>query len=175
MQTLRKAITFETAFGAYVADELIGEGGAGRVYGGRGTDNASVALKLLPQDKATSDQRRKFKNEIAFLAQTKHPNIVAVIDHGVAADGAVVGPFYVMQRHDRNPRERMAAGIKPEEVLPLSGQILDGVEAAHNEVEQVVISADACELRLGRIADIVRIEPCDYIFEKKLSTIGLAR
>jgi len=131
MQKLGKPISFETAFGTYSAEELIGEGGAGRVYGGRGTDKASVAIKVLPQDKATSDQRRRFKNEIAFLARTKHPNIVAVIDHGVAADGAVVGPFYVMQRHDRNLRERMAAGIKPEEVLPLFGQILDGVEAAH--------------------------------------------
>jgi serine/threonine protein kinase len=131
MQKLKKPILLETAFGSYSAEELIGEGGAGRVYGGRATDNALVAMKVLPQDKASTDQRRRFKNEIAFLARNKHPNIVAVMDHGVAADAAISGPFYVMRRYDRNLRERMAVGIKPEEVLPLFVQVLDGVEAAH--------------------------------------------
>jgi serine/threonine protein kinase len=131
MQKLGKPISFETMLGTYTADELIGEGGAGRVYGGRGGDNVSVAIKVLPKDKATNDQRRRFKNEFGFLARNKHPNIIAAMDYGVATEGAVVGPFYVMQRYDRNLRERMAAGIKPEEVLALFGQILDGVEAAH--------------------------------------------
>jgi hypothetical protein len=33
---LKKPISFETTFGTYVVDELLGEGGAGHVYGGLG-------------------------------------------------------------------------------------------------------------------------------------------
>jgi serine/threonine protein kinase len=75
---LKKQIRFETAFGMYVVEELLGEGGAGRVYGGVGIDGMPIALKILAADRATTDKRRRFKNEIAFLARNKHPGIVTV-------------------------------------------------------------------------------------------------
>jgi serine/threonine protein kinase len=128
---LTKPISFETAFGTYVVQELLGEGGAGRVYGGVGIDQAAIALKVLSEDRASTDKRRRFKNEIAFLARNKHPNIVTVVDHGVARGGEMVGPFYVMPRYDGNLRHLMRQGIAPDRVLSLFSQILDGVEAAH--------------------------------------------
>jgi hypothetical protein len=39
---LKTPISFETTFGTYVVDELLGEGGAGRVYGGLGIDEMPV-------------------------------------------------------------------------------------------------------------------------------------
>ena len=131
MTKLKKPISFETAFGTYVVDELLGEGGAGRVYGGVGIDETPIALKVLAQDRATADKRRRFKNEIAFLARNKHPNIVTVIDHGLASSGDVAGPFYVMRRYKCNLRQIMQGEFPPARVLPLFNQILDGVEAAH--------------------------------------------
>jgi serine/threonine protein kinase len=128
---LKKPISLETAFGIYVVDELLGEGGAGRVYGGVGIDETPIALKVLAQERATTDKRRRFKNEIGFLVRNKHPNIVAVIDHGIAHSGEIAGPFYVMQRYHSNLRYIMHDGISPTNVLVLFGQILDGVEAAH--------------------------------------------
>jgi serine/threonine protein kinase len=79
----------------------------------------------------TIDKRRRFKNEIAFLARNKHKNIVSVIDHGVATDKLISGPFYVMSKYHANLRHVMCAGLSPEQVLPLFAGILDGVEAAH--------------------------------------------
>ncbi len=38
MPLLRSPATFETTFGAYEPNESIGEGGAGRIYGGKGFD-----------------------------------------------------------------------------------------------------------------------------------------
>jgi len=131
MSKLKKAISFETAFGTYIVDELLGEGGAGRVFGGTGSDGAAIALKVLTKDRATEDKRRRFKNEIAFLAQNKHINIVTVNDHGVASGGEIVGPFYVMRRYDGSLRDLMRSGIASDNVLGLFFQILDGVEAAH--------------------------------------------
>lgn len=131
MSKLKKPVTFETTFGIYSVDEQLGEGGAGRVYGGVGADGTPVAVKVLAEDRASADKRRRFKNEIAFLARNKHRNIVTVIDHGVARGGAIEGPFYVMQRYQGSLRHLMQDRISPEKVLPLFSQILDGVEAAH--------------------------------------------
>jgi serine/threonine protein kinase len=92
---LKKPISFETTFGTYVVDELLGEGGAGRVYGGKDNDQSPIALKILAEDRATTDKRRRFKNEISFLSRNKHQNIVTVIDHGIAPGPEAKGPFYM--------------------------------------------------------------------------------
>jgi eukaryotic-like serine/threonine-protein kinase len=131
MTKLSQRVTLETAFGSYTLDELIGEGGAGRVFGGVGSDGSAVALKVLAAERASSDKKSRFKNEIAFLARNKHPNIVTVLDHGLANLPGIKGPFYVMRRYDGSLRQLITAGIKPDSVLPLFSQILDGVEAAH--------------------------------------------
>jgi eukaryotic-like serine/threonine-protein kinase len=131
LSKLRKPVTLETAFGTYTVDDLLGEGGAGRVYGGVSHDGAKVAVKVLSADRAASNKRSRFKNEIAFLARDRHPNIVSVTDHGVAKDGDIKGPFYVMRRYDCNLRDLMKLGGPSQDVLQLFGKILDGVEAAH--------------------------------------------
>jgi serine/threonine protein kinase len=131
MTKLKQRVPLVTAFESYVIDELIGEGGAGRVYGGVNSNGAPVAVKVLAADRASSDKKGRFKNEIAFLGRNTHANIVTVVDHGVATDGSIRGPFYVMQRYDGNLRDLMHAGVSPEAALPLFSQILDGVEAAH--------------------------------------------
>jgi Protein kinase domain len=131
MPKLNSAVTLETAFDSYVVDELIGEGGAGRVYGGIAPDRAPIAIKILAPERVSRDKRARFKNEIAFLARNKHANIVTVLDHGVANAGNLKGPFYVMRRYEGNLRDLMPSRISAEKVLPLFSQMLDGVEAAH--------------------------------------------
>ena len=63
---LKRPISLETAFGVYVISEQLGEGGAGRVYGGIAPEGAPIAIKVLASDKASADRRARFKNEIAF-------------------------------------------------------------------------------------------------------------
>jgi serine/threonine protein kinase len=128
MSKLKAAIILQTAFGEYTVDKQLGEGGAGRVYGGVDDTGARIAIKVLTQ--ASSDKKRRFKNEIAFLARNKHTNIVTVTDHGVASTGNIKGPFYVMRQYTGNLRELMRKSV-PGDVMKLFSQILDGVEAAH--------------------------------------------
>jgi serine/threonine protein kinase len=131
MSKLNKPLSFETTFGVYTVDELLGESGAGRVYGGVDAEYRAIALKVLAVDRSTAEKRRRFKNEIAFLLRNKHDNVVAVIDHGVLTDGKQSQPFYIMRRYSGSLRELMKKGIEINRVLPLFSQILDGVEAAH--------------------------------------------
>src|SRR5689334_14447432 len=105
MSKLKAPVNLQSAFGVYTLDELLGEGGAGRVYGGVDDTGELIAIKVLTQ--TSSDKKRRFKNEIAFLTRNKHPNIVTVTDHGLASNGSIKGPFYVMRRYNGNLRGLM--------------------------------------------------------------------
>lgn len=126
---LKKQIDLHTAFDDYILDCVLGEGGAGRVYGGRTAGGELVAVKVLTQ--AARDKRQRFKNEVGFLSRTRHPNLVAVTDYGLADVGKLKGPFYVMPQYASSLRTIMDGRVGPERVLSLFGQVLDGVEVAH--------------------------------------------
>ncbi|WP_207003580.1 serine/threonine-protein kinase [Trinickia mobilis] len=131
MATNAKEADFETTFARYTIERVLGEGGAGRVYLVRDDSGVAYALKLLHGQGVTADKRRRFKNEIGFLQSTKHENVVRVVDHGVQFTDKSSIPFYVMETYDESLRGLMQRGIATADVLPLFGQILDGVEAAH--------------------------------------------
>src|SRR3569832_2576689 len=77
---LNKTIKFDTTFGTYTALDILGEGGAGIVYGGADPDGAEIAIKMLASDRASGDKRKRFKNEISLLSRVKHKNIDNVLD-----------------------------------------------------------------------------------------------
>jgi serine/threonine protein kinase len=129
---LKSTLTVETAFGSYALDELIGEGGAGRVYAGHSLDGLPVAVKVLSSERVSRDKKVRFRKEIAFLSRNTHQHIVTVTDYGVATDPKLSGSFYVMKRYDTNLRSLMTAGIPASDIIRLFVlEILDGVEAAH--------------------------------------------
>ena len=131
MGRLKSPVNVETAFGSYTLTELIGEGGAGRVFGGQSSDGQAIAVKILSSERASRDKKARFKREIAFLSRNTHPNIVTVTDFGVASNPGFAGSFYVMKRYDTNLRDVMSAKIPTAKALDLFLKILDGVEAAH--------------------------------------------
>jgi serine/threonine protein kinase len=121
-------LEFETTFGSYSATEVLGEGGAGRVYAGQSDDGRDVAIKVLTQ--TTGDKRKRFSNEIAFLSKGVSPRLVTVIDHGLLNTPRLRGPFYVMPRYASSLRA-VIGKVRPEDAFALFQQLLDGVEAAH--------------------------------------------
>src|SRR6266851_1510666 len=126
MAKLKKPVTLETIFGAYVLDEHIGGGGAGTVYGVSDSANAPIVVKVLSKESLSTEKRRRFKNEIAFLAKCPHPNVVQIVDHGVSTDTAIPGPFYVMKRYTSSLRN-VLQGLPPQNVLPIYLQLLNGI------------------------------------------------
>jgi serine/threonine protein kinase len=119
---------FRTTFDSYKQIRSLGSGGAGTVFEVVDGEGTHKALKLLDPEKATGDRLKRFKNEVQFCLKSSHKNIIRVLDHGLSDSGA---PFYVMPMFPGTLRELLKSNIPPQDVLPLYGAILDGVEAAH--------------------------------------------
>src|SRR6185503_20339855 len=120
-----------TRFGAYEVVSLIGSGGMGEVYRARDLNlKRDVALKVLPAA-FVSDAGRlaRFQREAEVLASLNHPNIAQIygIDRG---DGGVALAMELVEGMTLG--DRIALGPIPvEETLPIAGQIVDALEAAH--------------------------------------------
>ena len=106
---MAKALSiFETAFDTYSYVRVIGEGGAGRVFEVRTTSNQSLALKCLRPEVASTDKRKRFKNEIDFCSKNRHPNIVQVLDCGIVQWEGKTTLFYVMPKYPETLRDRIS-------------------------------------------------------------------
>ena len=126
-----KQIEFVTTFSKFVSTRLLGEGGSGYVYEVKDENEQKFAVKLLKKQGVTTDKRKRFKNEIVFCQRSSHPNIISVIDSGIFFDDGVAVPFYVMPFYDFSLRNLISTGIKPEVIIRLFSQLLDGADAAH--------------------------------------------
>jgi serine/threonine-protein kinase len=112
-------------------DAKLGEGGMGVVY--KATDEQLrrvVALKVLPENFAENDERRRrFLREARSLAAVSHPNIATVYD--VGDDG---GRAYIVMElvAGESLRQRLARGpLEVDEALRIAGHILRGLGRAH--------------------------------------------
>ncbi|MFO7957845.1 MAG: serine/threonine-protein kinase [Candidatus Brocadiia bacterium] len=113
--------------------DLLGRGGAGRVYEARNLrTEARVALKLLefqPLEPAAHSFER-LQREARAASSVAHPNIVPVLDLGVA-EGV---PFIEMELiHGRSLRERVERQGPPpaRETCRLCMEALAGLRAVH--------------------------------------------
>jgi eukaryotic-like serine/threonine-protein kinase len=72
----------------YEIGPLLGRGGMGTVYRARRkSDGAVVALKLMrPEVVVDGHSREAFAREIEVTASLRHPNVVALYDHGIEGD-----------------------------------------------------------------------------------------
>ena len=98
--------------------ELLGRGGMGEVWLARQQSlGRTVAVKLLPPRLAKDPEFvTRFEKEATALAALNHPNIIQIIDRGVAGEHY----YFVMEYVEgRSLREAMSAGLTPERGLKL--------------------------------------------------------
>jgi Tol biopolymer transport system component len=119
--------------GPYRIDAFLGAGGMGEVYSATDIRLArSVAVKLLPRQFVRDDQAlTRFRREARAASALNHPHICTLHDIG-EREGQ---PFLVMELLEgQSLKERLASGPLPvAEVLALSVQIADALEAAHSK------------------------------------------
>ncbi len=71
--------------GRYTVERELGHGGMATVYLARDPSGAPVALKLLNPELASTVGADRFRREIRVAARLEHPNILGVLDSGVAS------------------------------------------------------------------------------------------
>src|SRR5262245_51926650 len=119
--------------GPYEVTAQIGVGGMGEVW--RATDTnlgRQVAIKVLP-DAVAQDRERlaRFEHEAKTLAALSHPNIAII--HGLEKSQSTNA--LVMEFVDGPTlADRIARGPLPlDDALPISRQIADALETAHEQ------------------------------------------
>ena len=125
---LKNGSILKNAFDTYTVRGQKGAGGSGVVYEAVDSEGSPFAIKILDPKKTNTIRLKRFKNEVDFCSRNTHKNIIRVLGTGVTESGET---FYVMPLYSATLREIILKGIKPDVVLPLFSQILDGVEAAH--------------------------------------------
>src|SRR5579883_1289416 len=98
METLQAFPDPGTVVDHYELTEILGEGGAGRVYAARHITikKRGAAIKVLsPTAAAQPKLVKRFLREADAVNQIKHPAIVQIFDNGTLPNGL---PYLVMER-----------------------------------------------------------------------------
>ncbi len=119
---------YKTAFDTYTVVRQIASGGSSTVFLVTASDAQNLALKLLDRSSTPRQKLKRFQNEIQFCLRPGSEHIVQVLDYGQASDGSL---FYVMPYYASTLRDLIRKRLPQNELLPLYGQVLDAVEAAH--------------------------------------------
>ncbi|MFP2957531.1 serine/threonine-protein kinase [Myxococcus sp. 1LA] len=112
--------------------EMLGRGGMGEVWLARQQSlGRTVAVKLLPPRLAKDPEFvTRFEKEATALAALNHPNIIQIIDRGVAGENY----YFVMEYVEgRSLREAMSAGLSLEKGLKLILSVARAIECAHDK------------------------------------------
>jgi Tol biopolymer transport system component len=156
------------SIGRFEVLELIGSGGMGHVYRARDrTLQRDVALKVLPAEvMLDADRLARFRREAQVLATLNHPNIAAIHGFEEAAD---VQALVLELVEGLTLADVIARGpIAFEEALPLARQIVDALEAAH---EQGVVHRDLKPANIKvRVDGTVKV--LDFGLAKMLDGVG---
>jgi serine/threonine protein kinase len=112
---------------------LVGTGGSGLVYRGRQEAlSRVVAVKVLATPPATPGSLSRWQRELDAMGRlSNHPNIVAVYDSGLTADGR---PYLVMPfapDGSLGDLVRSSGPLAPEEAIRIGVKIAHALTAAH--------------------------------------------
>ncbi len=123
-------MVIQTIDGRYRLGKPLGAGGMGRVYAAEDlATGITVAVKVLFRGRLGAAE---LLEQARAMEQLVHPNVVRVLDHGTAADGA---PYIVMERLRGSPLGlaiRRDGALPFARVLRIAGQLLAGLVALHD-------------------------------------------
>ncbi len=127
----RETLKSGSRIGQYEVLAAIGAGGMGEVYCARDTKlDREVAIKVLPPAFARDPERlARFQREAKFLASLNHPNIASI--YGLEDSGNIRALIMELVEGPTLADRIKAGFISIDEALPISKQICDALEYAH--------------------------------------------
>ncbi|MDB4961270.1 MAG: serine/threonine protein kinase [Myxococcales bacterium] len=123
-----------SSVGLYMIDELLGEGGMGRVYRAHHARliHKRYALKILLGDlSSVPATRMRFAQEAESASRMSHPNVVAASDFGVTSTGLAYLVMDLVEGKVMSALLRDQA-MAPERVIHLARQLCAGLGHAHD-------------------------------------------
>ncbi|HEX8437932.1 serine/threonine-protein kinase [Archangium sp.] len=115
----------------YELVRVLGRGGMGEVWLARQISlGRSVAVKVLPPRLAKDPEFvTRFEKEATALAALSHPNIIQIIDRGVAGEHY----YFVMEYVEGRSLREVMRELSPPEALRLALQVARAIECAHDK------------------------------------------
>lgn len=155
--------------GKYALLRELGCGGTGTVYEAELLAvGKRVALKMLKTSAASDPEARtRFINEARATARVAHPNVVDVLDLGVAPDGT---PYFVMELLEGKTLAEVVAlrgPLPPHYACTIMLELLSGLAAAHRK------GIVHCDLKPANVMLVTRTHVSQPMV--KLLDFGLAR
>ncbi len=119
----------------YKIIEKLGQGGMGVVYLAEDTKlRRKVALKFLPQHiSADSEVKARFEIEARAAAALNHPNIATIHAIEESGDQMFISMEYIKGVELKDKISSAPEGMPKDEIIKITTQIADGLEAAHKE------------------------------------------
>ena len=156
--------------GPYTLERLLGTGGMGSVWLARRSDGrfeGMAAVKLPHAAVAARGGAERFAREVQLLGRLSHPNIAALLDAGVAAQGQ---PYLVIERVEGEPIDRWcdARSASVETRVRLFLDVLAAVDHAHHKL---VLHRDLKPANILVTAE-GRVKLLDFGIAKLLATEG---
>lgn len=120
-------------FGRYLIRDKIGEGGMGEVYSATDVElDRSVAIKLLPAEFTTDEERRlRFRQEAKVVSSLNHPNVITIYEIGENDHGHFLATEYVEGRTLRQVIK--SESLTMARILRMIEQSANALVAAHAE------------------------------------------
>ena len=118
--------------GNYIVEELLGEGGMGKVYRGRNVRvNKQVAIKEMSANPATNPiALRRFQREIRLTAQVSHTNLVTALD-AEEQDGRLYLVMDYVAGKDLSRHVKQQGPMSVRDAVDCLCQAVQGLNAAH--------------------------------------------
>jgi len=127
---LRRQVEEARRLGQYVLEDVIGQGGMGRVYRARhALLRRDTAIKLLLPEQVGEAAIRRFEREVQATARLTHPSTVVVYDYGRTSEGVF---YYAMELLDGGDLDDLVAytgALPARRVVFILEQICGALEA----------------------------------------------
>jgi hypothetical protein len=157
---LRREMEEARRFGQYVLEEVIGQGGMGRVYRARhALLRRDTAIKLLLPERLGEAALLRFEREVQATARLTHPSTVAVYDYGRTPEGVF---YYAMEHLDGGDLDDLVAyagALPPGRVVFILEQVCGALQEAHSAglVHRDVKPANMIVCERGGEADVAKV------------------
>ena len=119
----------------YTLERVLGVSGTAAVYAGSHRNGNRVAIKVLHTELGASKEvRERFVREAYVANRVEHAGAVRILDDDTAEDGTVFVVMDLLEGETLAQLLTRQGGILPaNELMPLMGQLLDVLSAAHDK------------------------------------------